>query len=265
MRMAVIIPAAGASTRFGDGDKLSQDLGGRPVLVRTVESFAKREEVACIIVAGPPKEAGARFEEFQSRFGPVMGFHGAKIVAGGKESREETVRKALEEVPVEMTHIAVHDGARPGISDELLTRLFEAANTLLAVVPGLPIMSTVKRVRGTPTAIAPTGDDARADSILGDAGRAVVEAQETCESVDRENLMEIQTPQVFTAEILRRAHASGDLEGATDDASLVERLGVSVYVVAGEPGNRKITTREDLALMRAWMSSSGRKKAVMTL
>ena len=95
MRMAVIIPAAGESTRFGDSDKLSQDLGGRPVLVRSVEPFTKRDEVACIIVAGPPtggpENSSERWEEFKSRYGPVLGFHGAKIVPGGRTARWESV------------------------------------------------------------------------------------------------------------------------------------------------------------------------------
>ena len=122
MRIGVIIAAAGKSTRFGAGDKLSQDLGGRAVLLRTVEAFTKRDEVATIVVAGPPDD----LEGFRSRFGPALGFNGARIVAGGSIERWETIRNALAELPDDLTHIAVHDGARPCIGNELLDRVFAA-------------------------------------------------------------------------------------------------------------------------------------------
>src|SRR5947208_15797673 len=91
MNVCVIIPAAGKSSRYGESDKLSQDLGGRSVLLRTVELFTKREEVKSIIVAGPPSE----LDEFKARYGATLGFHGAAIVPGGREHRWETVRNAL--------------------------------------------------------------------------------------------------------------------------------------------------------------------------
>src|SRR5262245_6929157 len=113
MNVCVIIPAAGRSSRYessgGGGDKLAQDLGGRSVLIRTVELFTKREEVKSIIVAGPPDD----FAEFKNKYGPTLGFHGAVVVEGGRSHRWETVRNALAAVPKEATHIAVHDAARP--------------------------------------------------------------------------------------------------------------------------------------------------------
>jgi 2-C-methyl-D-erythritol 4-phosphate cytidylyltransferase/2-C-methyl-D-erythritol 4-phosphate cytidylyltransferase/2-C-methyl-D-erythritol 2,4-cyclodiphosphate synthase len=87
MRIGVIIAAAGKSSRFGAGDKLSQDLGGRPVLLRTVEAFTKRDEVVAIVVAGPPDD----IEGFRARFGPALGFNGAKIVEGGRTERWESI------------------------------------------------------------------------------------------------------------------------------------------------------------------------------
>ena len=107
MNTAVIIPAAGRSERFGTSDKLDQDLGGRPLLLRTVELFTKRDEVQTIVVAVPPD----RLEAYREKYGPSLSFHGASIVAGGREARWETVREALAEVPAECTHIAVHDAA----------------------------------------------------------------------------------------------------------------------------------------------------------
>lgn len=250
MNVCVIIPAAGASTRFGLGDKLSQDLGGRAVLLRTVEVFTKRDEVKCVIVAGPHDSFG----EFRDKFGPTLGFHGAKLVAGGKAHRWETVKAVLDHadaVPADATHIAIHDAARPGVSGEVLDRVFEAARTLNAVIPVVTINATVKRVAGEAVDVRSTDDDVVADLILGDAGKVAVNARKVIETVDRTNLVEVQTPQVFEAMLLRRAYAQKNLEGVTDDAEAVQRLGETVHAVEGDVRNIKITRPADLSLMRA--------------
>ncbi|UCD74044.1 MAG: 2-C-methyl-D-erythritol 4-phosphate cytidylyltransferase [Phycisphaerales bacterium] len=249
MHVCTIIPAAGRSSRFGTADKLAQDFGGRPLLVRTVEVFTKRDEVTSIIVAGPPEG----FDDFRNRYGATLGFHGAKLVEGGRADRWETVQRALEHVPEDATHVAVHDAARPGPDGKMLDRLFEAATKLPAVVPALPIGSTVKRVSDGVTEIGPGEEDAVADLILGDAGKVKIQARAVIETVDRSGLMEVQTPQVFEVDLIRRAYAREDLHqaGATDDASLVEQLGETVHVIDGDPNNLKITTPEDLKLMRA--------------
>lgn len=246
MNVCVIIPAAGQSTRYGQADKLAQDLGGRTVLIRTVEAFAKREEVRSIIVAGPPQT----FDEFRARYGPTLGFHGAQLVQGGAEHRWQTVRNALAAAPDDATHIAVHDAARPGVSKDVLDRVFAAAESLDAVIPVVPVNSTIKRVSGDVRSIG-QGEDAIADLILGDAGRVEVKARAVEQTVDRANLVEVQTPQVFKSELLRRAYAQANLEGVTDDAAVVERLGEAVYAVDGDVRNIKITTPADLHLIRA--------------
>ena len=247
MNVAVIIAAAGKSERFGPSRKLDQDVGGRPLLLRTVELFTKVAEVRSIIVAAPPDD----FDDFKSKYGPSLGFHGASVVAGGREARWETVRNALAEVPADCTHVAVHDAARPAASPAMLARLFEAAQTLAAVVPAVRITATVKRVGGETIDVAAGGDDAVAASILGDAGRPSIDATPIVETIDRSGLVEVQTPQVFEADLLRRAYAQENLAGATDDASLVERLGETVHVVEGDVHNIKVTTPDDLKLLRA--------------
>ncbi|MHC4218250.1 MAG: IspD/TarI family cytidylyltransferase [Planctomycetota bacterium] len=247
MNVGVIIPAAGHSTRFGASQKLEQDVGGRPLLLRTVELFTKRDEVRTIVVGAPPEG----FDDFRSKYGPSLSFHGAGIVAGGREARWETVRNALAEIPQECTHIAVHDAARPAVSKVLLDHLFEAARGLSAVVPAVRITATVKRVSDETTDVAELDGDAVADSILGDAGRPTIAASPITETVDREGLVEVQTPQIFEAQLLRRAYAQDDLSGATDDASLVERLGETVHAVEGDVTNLKVTTPGDLKLVRA--------------
>ncbi|MBT8486453.1 MAG: 2-C-methyl-D-erythritol 4-phosphate cytidylyltransferase [Phycisphaerales bacterium] len=249
MNACVIIPAAGRSERFGASDKLGQDLGGRPLLLRTVELFARRDEVRTIFVAGPPDPAA--FQDFRERYAATLGFHGATVVPGGTAARWETVRAVLPEVPADATHVAVHDAARPGASKTLLDRVFEAARTFDAVVPGLAVDDTVKRVGATADEADPDADDALADAILGEAGRARIHAWPVVETVDRADLMLVQTPQIFATSLLRRAYEQSNLDGVTDDASLVERLGEPVHVVEGEVSNFKITTPADLTLMRA--------------
>jgi 2-C-methyl-D-erythritol 4-phosphate cytidylyltransferase len=250
MKVCVIIPAAGRSERFGAGDKLAQDLGGRPLLIRTVETFGKREEVAAIIVAGPPDD----MDTFRARFGATLGFHGVVLVEGGRIDRWETIRQALAHVPDGMTHIATHDAARPAASRDLLDRVFEAAKTLPAVVPGIPVGDTLKRLDEQEITVqAEEADDILADAILGDAGRATVQATPVRETVDRQHLVAVQTPQVFSADLLRRAYDREDLHTAavTDDACLVEMLGETVHVVEGDVTNIKVTRPNDVKLVRA--------------
>ncbi len=250
MNVCVIIPAAGRSSRFGQGDKLAQDLGGRAVLLRTVETFTKRDEVKSIVVAGPVDG----FEEFQAKFGPTLGFHGAKLVRGGKTHRWETVKAVLDHpdaIGDDITHVAIHDAARPGVSGEVLDRVFEAARTLNAVIPVAAINSTIKRLADEAVDVRSTDDDAIADMILGDAGKVSVNARQVLETIDRTNLVEVQTPQVFEIGLIRRAYRQANLDGVTDDAQAVERLGETVHAVEGDVRNIKITHHADLALMRA--------------
>ena len=247
LNVAVIIPAAGRSSRFGESDKLAQDLGGRAMLIRTVEIFAKLDAVKSIIVAGPPDS----FTEFRERYAPTLSFHGAMVVEGGRAERWETVRNALEAVPEDATHIAVHDAARPAATHELIRRVFDAASKYDAVIPAVSLTATLKRVEEEARVEAVEEDDAIADIILGDVGKAEIAARRVLETMDRKGLVEVQTPQMFKADLLRRAYAAVDPDGVTDDASVVERFGQTVYVVEGDPRNIKVTTPADLSLMRA--------------
>ncbi len=255
MNVSVIIPAAGRSSRYGT-DKLGADLGGRAVLLRSIELFTKRDEVRTIIVAGPPDDMPA----FQDRFGAQLSFHGVRIVAGSATGRWETVKNALAAVPDDATHVAVHDAARPGTSDELISRLMEAAKVHAAVIPGLAIADTLKRVSEMQVQAEP--EDALADMILGedaDAGKRT--GRFVQEAVDRARMVAVQTPQIFEITLFRRAYSQSNVQDVTDDAGLVERLGEPVMVVDGEFRNLKITVPEDLALMRTLLglkSADGR-------
>jgi 2-C-methyl-D-erythritol 4-phosphate cytidylyltransferase len=247
MQVCAIIPAAGRGTRFGQSDKLSQDLGGRPLLMRTVELFAKREEVKSIVVAGPPES----FDEFVKRYGATLSFFGAQVVKGGTTERWETVKNALASVPDECTHVAVHDAARPATSNSLLTRIFEAARQFDAVIPVVPVRATIKRISQQSIDAKAAEEDAAADLILGDEGKVVIKTWEIEETLQRDRVVEVQTPQVFAINLIRRAYGQTNLSGATDDAQLVERLGEKVYAIEGESTNIKVTGPGDLQLVRA--------------
>lgn len=245
MRICAIIPAAGASRRFGAGDKLAQDLGGRSLLLRTVELFTKRDEVTSIVVAAPPDD----LDGFREKYGAPLSFHGVRIVPGGRVERWETVKLALAAVPDDATHVAVHDAARPGASDELIDRVLEAAKVHPAVIPGLTVTSTVKRV--SEATVSAAEDDALASAILGEAGREGTSARLVEATLPRDRLVLVQTPQVFEVDLLRRAYAEADPSGTTDDSMVIERLGERVVVVEGDPRNIKVTTPDDLAMIRS--------------
>ncbi len=261
MRVCVIVPAAGSGSRFG-GDKLAQDLGGRALLLRTIELFASRDDVAAIVVAAPPEESAA--EEFRLRYGTQLAFYGARVVAGGRRERWETVRRALAAVPEECTHVAIHDAARPTAPAAMIDRVFFAARHHPAVIPGVPVSATLKRV-GAAVAIAPE-ENAIADAILGAppegaACAAAATVRPILETVSRAGLVGVQTPQVFTRALILAAYdhveREGGLDGVTDDAQVVERYGQQVMVVEGDARNIKVTTPDDLALVRAIAAIAG--------
>lgn len=226
------------------------------MLHRTLEIFANLPEVVKIIVPGPadPEAMAA----FRTRHGDKLGILGAVICTGGVEHRYESVRNALAHVPASATHIAVHDAARPGASPELIERVLDAAKRHDAVVPALDIADTLKRVsaEALPAPVDPLAAILGASDGGGPAGAALPRERAVRETVDRAHLVAVQTPQVFRGEVLRRAYQQPNLS-STDDAQLVERLGVQVVVVAGEKRNLKVTLPEDLTLIRAMLGYRG--------
>ncbi len=243
MNLSVIIPAAGASMRYsaagGLRPKVDEDLGGRPVLQRTVELFASVDCVKSIIVAGPADG----FDEFVGRHGDKLGLLGVKVCRGGKTHRWETVKAALEHVPGDATHIAVHDAARPITPTDLIERVLAAAEKHAAVIPAIDVSDTIKRA----SAATESKEIDPFDAILGGGGKASYRKVEG--TVARDGLVLVQTPQVFEAGLLRRAYSQADLS-STDDAGLVERLGEAVVIVEGDPRNVKITRPADLQAVR---------------
>lgn len=222
---AVIIPAAGNSSRFGGKRKKPfEDLNGRPVWLRTVDHFASRDDVTEVVLVLAEDD----MEEFRERFRAHLAFISLLVVAGG-DSRAESVWNGIQALQSSARYIAVHDAARPVLSKAFITSVFEAAKKHKAVIPGLAVSSTVKEVDQS-------GVIAR--------------------TVDRENLRLAQTPQVFERGLLQAAYEATDSPATfTDEASLVEASGQPVFVCDGAATNIKITTREDLELARLFLDS----------
>ncbi len=215
---AVILPAAGKSSRFHDQNykKPFAPLANRAVWLHSAERFLARSDVKQLIIVIAPEDR----EYFQFKFAANTVIHGIDVVEGGAE-RAESVSKALARVKPDIDFVCIHDASRPCLVDEWISKIFEVAEKTEAAIFAIPVAGTLKRVKADHT----------------------IE-----ETVSRAGLWEAQTPQVFRRQLLLEAHAKrGDFQ-ATDDAQLVERIGHPVTVVAGSPINLKIATREDLRL-----------------
>lgn len=258
MNVAVIIPAAGSATRYQAAGavrhKLDEDLGGKPVLQRTIEVFTKFDSdefsIGPILVAGP--HADAEFAEFKDRHLDRLGLLGARLVRGGRTHRWETVAAALAELPAGDGLVAVHDGARPCVTHDLLDRVLRAARRFGAAVPAIPVSDTIKRVV---EAEAEAEEQDRAAAILGLAPATDGPQKFVAGTVPRTGLVLAQTPQVFRHALLDVAYAQ--VAGCpTDDAEVVESyLGRSgeagrIAIVEGSPRNIKVTLPADLTLAR---------------
>ncbi len=235
MTVAAIVPAAGRGERLGPGQpKALRTLDGVPMLVYAVQALARARLVELVVVAAPPNGV-AEVEALLAAHdvgAPVL------VVAGG-EQRQDSVARALEALPPEVDVVLVHDAARPLAPSELVDAV---ASAVLAghgaVVPGLAMTDTVKRV-APPNTRPNTGSDGGA-----------LASEQVLETVTRTDLRCIQTPQGFDRAVLTKAHAAAE-DAATDDAGLVERLGLPVVVVAGSADAFKITRPIDLLIAEA--------------
>jgi 2-C-methyl-D-erythritol 4-phosphate cytidylyltransferase len=217
-KFAVILPAAGASSRFHDKNykKPFAPLANKAVWLHSAEKFVNRPDVKQMFVVISPEDR----EYFQFKFAANTTILGIDVIDGGKE-RAESVAKALAHVKSDVDFVCVHDAARPCIADEWISTIFDAGQKTGAAIFAVPVSNTLKRVG---------------------PGNKVIE------TVPREGLWEAQTPQVFARQLLLDAHAKRGDFPATDDAQLVERIGHPVTIVPGSSINLKIATREDLRL-----------------
>ena len=217
-----ILVAAGSGERLGaERPKAFVALGERVLLAESLERLDTSEWIDAVVVAVPADWEDAAIALAEELVASKV----AAVVTGGA-SRAESVRAALAQIPDEALVVIVHDAARPLIDDAVIERVLgPLSEGYDGVVPGLPLTDTVKRVE-----------------------RGIV-----IETIDRSDLVTVQTPQAFIASALRSAYSAGDLLDATDCASLVEARGGRIRVVDGDVRLLKITTRADLALVASWL------------
>lgn len=226
-KTVAIIPAAGSGVRMGGGRvKQFLDFDGRPLLAATLQPFQLCRAIDAIILVVPSQDVHYCQAEIVERFkiDKVQ-----KVVAGGKR-RQDSVRLGIEATERNYGLVLIHDGVRPVIAEALINRVIDAAKTNRAVITGLPAKETVKEV----------------NSRLDVMGTYV-----------RQRVWLVQTPQVFRYEDILAAHQRALHEGwedATDDSTLIEKLGIPVKVVEGSENNIKVTTPKDLELARFLLS-----------
>ena len=210
-----VIVAAGNASRMGGIDKVMADIQGEPMIVKTVSKFQECDAVKEIVIVTredlimPIMSLCAKFDKVKS------------VVLGGS-CRTESVQAGLRMLSDRVQLAAIHDGARPLITEQLIDTVVRAANTYSAAAPGIPVKDTIKVVQG-----------------------GVIQS-----TPDRSKLQAVQTPQVFDIDLLKCALKAAQADGAelTDDCSAVERIGMSVKMVMGDEHNIKVTTPMDLKI-----------------
>lgn len=215
-----VIVAAGTASRMGGIDKVMAPLCGEPMIVHTVRAFQSCDAIREIVVVTR-----------QDLVVPIMdlchGFDKVHSVITGGNSRQESVSMGIGALSSKVQLVAVHDGARPLISEQVIDRTVRAADAFGAAAPAIPVKDTVKEVKGGIVLRTP----------------------------DRSALMAAQTPQIFDIDLLKGALEKAQKEGAavTDDCSAVERLGMFVRMVEGDERNIKVTTPMDLTVAQLLM------------
>ena len=214
-KCGAVIVAAGSASRMGGIDKVMAPLRGEPMIVRTVRQFQNCDAILEIVIV-------TREDLILPITSLCADFSKVKAVVAGGKSRQESVSLGLNTLSDKMKLAAIHDGARPLITWQVIDRAVRAANTYGAAAPAIPVKDTIKVVQGGVVKNTP----------------------------DRATLQAVQTPQVFDFDLLRGALKKAELDGAavTDDCSAVELMGMSVKIVEGDERNIKVTTPMDLKI-----------------
>ena len=215
-----VIVAAGNASRMGGIDKVMAPIGGEPMLVRTVRAFQESEVIREIVIV-------TRQDLLEQVRLLCAGFDKVKTVVEGGADRTASVAAGLNALSKRVELVAIHDGARPLISQQVIERTVRAGNTYSAAAPAIPVKDTIKTVQG---------------------GVVV-------ETPDRSKLQAVQTPQVFDLDLLRGAmkYAEQKKLSVTDDCSVMEAMGMSVKIVEGDERNIKVTTPLDLKIAHAFL------------
>jgi 2-C-methyl-D-erythritol 4-phosphate cytidylyltransferase len=234
-KFAVILAAAGSSSRFKDAHykKPFAPLENRAVWLHSAERFLNRDDVSQLVMVIAPEDR----ESFRTKFGANVAVLGIEVVDGGPQ-RADSVANGLAKIKADAEYVAVHDAARPCLADEWIDKIFAAAEQSGAAIPAIPVRGTLKRVTSN---------------------------HQIAETLDRSNIWEAQTPQVFRRKLLLDAFAQRGDFSPTDEAQLVERFGHPVTVVPGSPLNLKITTKEDLRLAQQSLKALPKPKVLGAL
>jgi len=219
-RVSAIIVAAGEGKRFGSPKQFAS-LGGKTVLDWCLEAFESHEEVDEVVLVVKDEAKGKKYIQ---RYGKV-----SAVVRGG-EKRQDSVLSGFQQLdPVQAEIVLVHDGVRPFIRSALISRVIQKARERGAAIPVIPVEDTIK----------------------------IVEGEDVKQTLDRERLFRVQTPQGFLYSTLKKALDKASQEGfyGTDEASLVERTGERVAVVQGDVRNIKVTTPEELKMVEVFFES----------
>lgn len=214
-RCGAVIVAAGSASRMGGIDKVMASLGGTPMVARTAAAFQNCDAIAEIVIVTRP-------DLIRPISALCAGMDKVRAVVAGGSSRQESVWLGLNALSEDIQLAAIHDGARPLVSNLVIDRTVRAANSYGAAAPAVPVKDTIKVVKG-----------------------GLVE-----NTPERATLQAVQTPQVFDFDLLRGALKQAEEEKAavTDDCSAVERLGMKVKIVEGDERNLKVTTPMDLKI-----------------
>ncbi len=221
MSVSVIIVAAGESRRMGGINKQFIALGEMPVIEHSVLTFSRRDDVSELVVV-TSAESEEQIKVIANKYKPIKHI---TVVQGGA-TRQESVARGVAALCFESELVAIHDGARPLIDDELINRVFEKASQTGAATVGVPVKDTIKKV---------------VDDVIVDTPQ-------------RSTLYITQTPQVFSLSLYKEAISKAKTQGKdyTDDCQLVENCGKSVSMVLGDYRNIKITTPEDVEVAKAF-------------
>ncbi len=224
-RASAVIVAAGSSRRMQGVDKICADLSGSPVILRSIAAFEASPFIDEIIVV-----TREDLIPIVGRLCADFGMKKVRCVVKGGDNRVESVQRGLMHISREAELAAIHDGARPLVTPEVIERTVTLAAETGAAIPAVPVKDTIKKV---------------VDGVI-------------CVTPQRSELFAAQTPQVFKADVLKAAltKAVDEQLEITDDASAVELLGMSVSVAEGDECNMKITTQADLILAEAILERS---------
>ncbi len=223
MKAWAIIAAAGIGTRMGaDLPKQYLEIGGRPIICHTLDRFKQASCIDSVVIVVEPGRVEAFKKDILERFGYPKNW----MVVPGGQVRQESVASGLSMVPADCDVVVVHDGVRPFVATSLIERSVKEASHQGACIVATPVKETVKRV-------------ARGNIIA--------------ETVDRHDLWNAKTPQSFRLDVLTEAMNSALRDGfiGTDEASIVERLGVKVRIIESDDRNIKITTPADLMVAQS--------------